>query len=200
MNERTAATLALISALLITIGIFSALKYFQGRSPDDAQATDLGSVAPFTLTDAFEAPFSAASLEGDIYVAHFFFTSCPGPCPIMVAHVADLAKAFSAEERLHFVSISVDPETDTFERLQAYGKMYEANFDRWHFLRGPIEEIRAIADDVYKVGQGETASEHSTRFILVDGNANIRGYFMGTDDTEVARMRDAITALLKEAA
>ncbi|MBI3118821.1 MAG: SCO family protein [Candidatus Hydrogenedentes bacterium] len=156
----------------------------------------LGQAPKIALTSQEDASFDSALLADKVWIADFFFTSCAGPCPIMSAAISKIQLAFPTEQRLHFVSISVDPETDTPERLRAYGEKYAANFERWHFLTGPIEEISRLAVDGFKVGSVDQPIIHSTRFILVDQQGQIRGYYTGTDDLEVLEMERAIQQLL----
>lgn len=166
-------------------------------SPAREPLMELGPAPQIRLTNQDDAPFESAALGGKVWIADFFFTSCGGPCPIMTASMAQVQQAFPEEAGLHLVSISVDPDTDTPERLRSYGEKYGAEFERWHFLTGPIEHIQELAVKGFKVGSVEDPVIHSTRFILVDQHGQIRGYYTGTDKEDVERLTADIRQLLE---
>jgi protein SCO1/2 len=155
-------------------------------------------VIPFSLTSESGETITQESLRGQIWVAMFFFTSCAGPCPIMTASLADVARQVDPAAPVRFVSITVDPETDTPERLRQYGERYGADFKRWHFLTGPIDAINKLALEGFKLGSLDEPIMHSDRLVLVDAAGNIRGYFPGTETEGVARLVAAIATLRKE--
>lgn len=152
----------------------------------------------FTLFDSTDEVFDEGALEGKIWVAYFFFTSCAGPCPRMTAAMAELAADYAGEEDIHYVAYSVDPDTDTPERLAAYAARYDADTTRWHFLTGPEQEIQRIAVEGFKVGSVDNPVIHSERFALVDRAGDIRGYFDGTDAEAQAELRTVLDAMLEE--
>ncbi len=158
----------------------------------------LGQVSDFELTAATGQPFRAGRMAGKVWVADFIFTSCAGICPIMTGEMAELHRAFDGEDRVEFVSISVDPQTDTPEILAEYGERYGADPNRWHFLTGAIEDIHPLATQTFKVGALDDPLIHSPHFILVDGTGAIRGYYIGTDTEDVARLAGDIAELLAE--
>ena len=181
--------------------LIAMLLYLAIHTPDqvipDEVLPVLYPVPAFTLTDSLGNDFSRDALNGKIWVADFFFTSCAGPCPVMSTAISKLAKSFADSDNIQFVSVTVDPDTDVPERLHAYGKQYGANFDQWHFLTGPIEKINSLARDGFKLGNGGQPTLHTERFILVDTQGNVRAYFNGTDPTDVAKLKLAINALLE---
>jgi protein SCO1/2 len=189
---RSARVFWLLLALFLVVDMFFILLIFWGRQD---RGEVLGQAPSFTLVNQAGEEFSSDSLKGKIYVADFFFTSCAGPCPVMNANVARLQRSFAGRDDVHFVSVSVDPETDTPERLRAYGEKLGADFSRWHFLTGDMEEIQRIAVEGFKVGSVDDPVIHSTRLILVDGEGNIRGYFSGIADEEVAELETSIDGM-----
>ena len=158
----------------------------------------LGRVTDFELTAATGQPFLAGQMAGKVWVVDFIFTSCAGICPVMTGAMADLHRSFDGEDRVEFVSISVDPETDTPEVLSRYGERYGADPERWHFRTGDIEDLHAISVQIFKVGALDEPINHSSRFILIDRSGSIRGYYVGTDSEDVARLAGDITELLAE--
>jgi cytochrome oxidase Cu insertion factor (SCO1/SenC/PrrC family) len=109
--------------------------------------------------------------------------------------MARLAREFETDDRIRFVSISVDPETDTPQRLAEYAGRYGADPLRWKFLTGPVETINDLAQNQFLLGFGGEPVQHSSRFVLVDGDADILGFFDGTDPQSVAELRDTLAEL-----
>jgi protein SCO1/2 len=161
----------------------------------------LGMVPDFTLTDQQGAAFSsAAHLAKKIWVADFIFTNCPGPCPRMSSQMHQVQSALSADDRVRFISFTVDPARDTPAVLSDYGKHFEAIPGKWTFLTGAPADLQKLGKDAFKLNDVDGGLEHSTRFALVDGEGRIRGYYssleLGAIDNLIADAR----RLLKEAA
>ncbi len=193
--------IARVLAPIFLVGA-AALLFFFRMQPEAARSAAPGlpvlyAVPEFSLQDESGAVFTKAETAGKIWVIDFFFTSCPGPCPIMSAAFANLAAGLPRAD-VHFVSVTVDPGTDTPERLRAYGERYGADFSRWHFLTGPIEAINTLAEDGFKLGSAEQPIFHSTRFVLVDRAGWIRAYYTGIEPEDVAKLKKDIEGLLKE--
>jgi protein SCO1/2 len=145
--------------------------------------------------------------DGKIYVANFIFTTCPTICPKMTTQMSLLQYKLDdpAFDVVKMVSYSVNPEYDTPEILKAYGKANEADFNRWSFYTGDKQAIYELGVKGYLVSAQEDVLApggflHSEKFILVDWNRNIRGYYDGTDVNDVSRLEDDIKILLKEKA
>lgn len=143
--------------------------------------------------------------DGKIYVANFIFTTCPTICPKMTTQMSLMQYKLDdpAFDEVKFVSYTVNPETDTPEVLKAYGLKNEANFDRWSFFTGEKQLIYELGVKGYLVSAQEDVLApggflHSEKFILIDWNRNIRGFYDGTDVNEVSRLVDDIKILLKE--
>ncbi|MEW5975277.1 MAG: SCO family protein [Acidobacteriota bacterium] len=151
----------------------------------------------FVLTERSGRPLGLRDLSGKVWIADFIFTSCPGPCPRMSASMAALQKELGDAPDLRFVSISVDPDTDTPEVLAGYANRYGARPDRWFFLTGSKQDIHTLAKDGFLVGGIENVMEHSTRFILVDRTGGIRGYYDSQDQEAVAALRADTLNLLR---
>jgi protein SCO1/2 len=146
----------------------------------------LGQLPEFSLTAASGAPFGSADLAGQVYVTSFFFTRCPSICPRLTAAMGRLQQRYDEEgvEGVHLVSISVDPDYDRPERLREYGTAHGVDTARWTLLTGELEDIRQLVLEGFRTPLGEPDPSgnlvdiaHSTRFVLVDGSGNIRGYY-----------------------
>lgn len=159
----------------------------------DASAPD--KAPAFSMTDSTGAAFSSESLKGRIWVAYFFFTSCTGPCPIMNRQMAEIAREFADTPGVEFVGFSVDPAVDTPERLAEYGKQFDVDPAKWHMLTGPLEEVSRVGVAL-KVGAADQPIFHSTRFILIDKQGAVHGYYTGTEADGVAKLKREMRALL----
>jgi protein SCO1/2 len=161
----------------------------------------LGTVPAFALTDQTGHPFGTRDLQGKVWVADFIFTACQGSCPLLTQKMALVAKrARQLGPELHLVSLTVDPERDTPERLAEYAARYGANPHKWSFLTGPMTAIQAAVVDGFKVGMGrEKVGDfweifHGEHLVLVDRQLGIRGYFPATAEG-IDRLMDALGAI-----
>jgi protein SCO1 len=159
-------------------------------------------IPDFTLTERSGAPFDSASLKGKVWVADFFFASCPGTCPALNARMAELHKTFAGEDRVRFVSITTDPQNDTPAILQEYAARFKADA-RWFFLTGEKDAIWKLSRDGFKLAVAESPGErepitHSTRLALIDKNGVARGFYEGVGEEGTARLVQDIRRLLAE--
>ena len=155
----------------------------------------MGRVTDFQLQDQSGATMKLADMDDKVWVVDFIFTSCAGVCLKMSRSMSGLQRDFAGIEEVHFVSITVDPERDSPEVLATYAKKYEANHDQWHFLTGSIEDIKKLSIEGFLMGFGDEMINHSSRFILVDREGNLRGFYTGTEPEEVDRLRTDIETL-----
>lgn len=154
------------------------------------QPAVLGDSPDFTLTDQRGAGFGKRDLDGQLWVADFVFTRCASMCPRLTARMAELQEELRADplwQELRLVSFSVDPEYDRPGVLAEYADRNGADPERWVFLTGGREEIWALSKDGFKLAVGEdpgNADEplfHSGKFVLVDRDGRIRGYYDALD-------------------
>ena len=157
-----------------------------------------GQIPRFELTDETGRPFDGKSLEGKVWVADFIFTSCSGPCPRMSSLMRQVQQAAGAMPNVKLVSFTVDPEHDTPPALAQYAARYHAQAERWHFLTGPREALDRLTRDAFKLGNVDGQLMHSTRLVLLDGQARIRGYYGTSEDSPVAQLVRDIKRVLAE--
>jgi protein SCO1/2 len=157
-----------------------------------------GTVPEFQLTAQTSQPFNSRSLNGNIWVADFIFTNCAGPCPRMTSQMKTVQRATENSPNVRFVSISIDPKRDTPEVLAAYAGKFHADTNRWVFLTGPRDTIQHLSRNVFMLGDVDDTLQHSTRFVLVDGHSNIRGFYATSDPASIPKLIDDIKSLLKE--
>ena len=168
-----------------------------------------GSVPQFSLIEKDRREVALSDLKGKIWVVNFIYTNCPDTCPIQSAQMRQLQEDFQSEKDLRLVSITVDPARDTPEVLSEYAKRFGADPARWFFLTGKKETIYKLAQEGFHLGAVELPHEkkpesgathtHSPRFVVVDREAQIRGYYVSTDAEAMKRLpRDLIILLRGE--
>jgi protein SCO1/2 len=163
---------------------------------------ELGHVPDFALTDQNGNAFSSNALRGKVWVADFIFTTCNGPCPRLSAQMRHLQNALTKKpetlKSVRLLSITVDPRHDDPPALREYAERFRADTRIWSFLTGPEESILKLSVDTFHINTAADPLEHSTRFILVDGKARIRGYYESTDATTLDQLPRDIDVLRKE--
>ena len=157
-----------------------------------------GKVNNFRLLDTQAREFTLKNLRDKVWVADFMFTTCGGICPVMTKNMAALHRSFLPIDSVEMVSISVNPENDSPAVLAGFARKYHANPTKWHFLTGSREEIKQLAVKSFKVGSVDEPIFHSDRFVLVDREGNIRGYYEGTQQKSINTLFKDIAALIKE--
>lgn len=163
-----------------------------------AKLPSYGSVPDFFLTDQSGARFdSGSTLDGHVWVADFMFTSCPGPCPRMSKQMSEVQAALQGTDA-RMISLTVDPQHDTPPVLQEYARFYHASPGVWFFLTGDVDTLRHLDRDVFKLGDIDGTLDHSTRFVLVDRNSEVRGFYLTSDADAIPRVIADAKALLKE--
>lgn len=180
------AGLMLATALTMTSALV-----LRARAP---KVPVLGSVPEFALVDHQKRPIGLSELRGRVWVADFIFTSCGSICPVMTAHMGRLRPRLPEGTRL--VSFTVDPEHDTPEVLAAYGERHGAG-PEWSFVTGSQKALYELAGAGFKLPveispEGDPRFDgpfvHSQRFVLVDAEGRIRGYYDSNDPQDLERL------------
>lgn len=151
------------------------------------------------------------SLDGKIIIADFFFTRCPTICPGMTQNMKRLAESIHNGQRvgdrtnheIHFISFSIDPERDSLERLRYWANRFQINPETWWLLTGEKKFIYDLAINEMKLGlvDGENVDTnfvHSDKFVLIDGQRQVRGYYSGLDPDALARLQRDVVLLTLE--
>lgn len=180
---------------------------------------DLGTLPPWQMTDQTGQPVGDTTLAGKPWVANFLFTSCPSSCPPLARATERLQERVRAWQPkdgaplARIVSISVDPETDTPERLTEWGRDYHNDPRLWLLATGDYAKMEKLVVEgfmqpiIRKDRQpGQPAPEtptpidtaHGLRFVLVDGRGHIRGLFE-QDDAGLAKLDAALHMLAEDA-
>lgn len=160
-------------------------------------------IPSFRLENQLSNLVSEEYFDDNITVVNFFFTTCPTICPDMTSELLRVQSSFPDNSRVKILSISIDPTYDRPDVLASYAKLHGAEEDQWNFVTGdknsifelvrcgfilPVQERIDGADDIL----------HSDRFILVDSQRRIRGYYSGTDREDVDRLITEMKILIQE--
>ena len=157
----------------------------------------------FKLEDQYGITITPDSLQNQILVVDFFFSSCPTICKDLLRNMRRVNEKFRTETRLRLLSHTVDPDYDTQAVLFAYAQQAGAQGRNWLFLRGEEEVIYHLAQKAYLSHvQADTTAPggylHSGHIILMDANKRIRGVYDGTNDSQLALLLKDIQVLLEE--
>ncbi|MGL4596519.1 MAG: SCO family protein [Bacteroidia bacterium] len=138
-----------------------------------------------------------------ITVVDFFFSTCQGICPKMTTQMERVYNQFKGNEKVKFLSHTVDPETDSVATLAAYARLHKAELPQWHFVTGDKVQLYQLARESYLIDdtQGDGGKEdfvHSQNFALIDPNGNIRGIYDGLNKEQIDQLMLDVDALLLE--
>ncbi len=241
-----------------------ALWYWQQSQPRAGgerpleQLGNFGTVPDFTLIEQSGRPITRQDLQGLVWAANFFYTSCPDTCPLQSARMARLQRDFADDRDVRLVSISVDPEHDTPDVLQDYAQRFGAAPERWLFLTGDKAAVYRLAQEGFHLsavdpgaappqapeaappqepsgpqshlrspsraahsltlwpfrallhrvfmphlawahaGTEHKTPLHSSRFVVVDRQARIRGYYHSDEEAALRRLRRDVLTVLRE--
>ena len=164
-----------------------------------------GSVPEFTLTERDGSVVSLQQLRGKIWVADFIYTNCTDTCPLQSAMMANLQQQYAMNPDFQLVSFTVDPERDTPQALTTYAAKFQANGKHWYFLTGQRDRIVRLVEEGFHLAVGTFPSNtdpagvigHSPRFVLVDKDTRIRGYYDSRESEAFVRLKNDIDSLVK---
>lgn len=157
-------------------------------------------ISDFNLLNQNGIEVSHNNYDNKIYVADFFFTTCPSICPIMTGNMAYLQNEIQNND-IMFASFSVTPEIDSVEVLKKYALEKGVNDKRWNLMTGDRKDIYDLARKSYLVVKDnpETGSHdmiHTENFVLVDKERRIRGFYDGTNIEDMNKIISDIKILL----
>jgi protein SCO1 len=194
------------TVLLLMILIVPSVAYLvlttAGESAGD---TIYHSIPEFEFLDQNGQAFGSKDLKDKIYVANFFFTSCPSICPAMQTLMKKVQDTddFKKLNDFKLVSFTVDPDNDTSEKLKEFAERVGADEGRWYFLTGDRQKIYDLAYEGFMANtmEDETADGgflHSDMILLIDRDKHVRGIYEGTSLKDVKRLIDEIKVLVAE--
>lgn len=200
-----------ISFIILIFGIYAVPKIIDKLNGNDLVV--IGAAPKFELTDQNNKKISNTNFNGKVYVAEFFFSTCPSICPIMNRNMVSIQNEFFGNPNFGIASITINPQNDTPEVLKKHAKELGATSLNWHFLTGDKDYIYTIANKGFNIFAGENGKvnggfEHSGLFALIDKNGKIRCrkdeqgnpivYYDGLDKKGVNAIKEDIKLLLEE--
>jgi len=171
-----------------------------GKSVTDSVAHQ---IPDFAFVDQYADTVTAKTLAGKIYVADFFFTSCPTICPKMKVQLKRVFEKYKGNPEVMLLSHSIDPRHDTVPVLKEFASNLGITGQQWLFVTGDRDKIYDIGQNSYMVTAQEDSSVpggvvHSGAFILVDKDRHIRGIYDGTTEAGVDKLMKDMDRLLAE--
>ncbi len=200
--EPTAASAVpyfLALAVLLAM-LYGGFKWWQVRQHEQThgQAITAAALGPplteFELTERSGRPFRSADMRGSVWVAAYFFTTCPGSCIRLNENIQFMHNLPELNE-VTWVNITCDPDTDTLEALRDYAGRWQADAERWLFCRADLDYTQRVAGGMklflsYK--------GHQDRVVVIDKAGKIRGMFDATSKSDCQRLRTMLLECLQE--
>jgi protein SCO1/2 len=182
----------------------------QVLSVGSRQPPAYGSVPDFSFIERSGQRVERVEFLGRIWVVDLIYTRCPDTCPLQSAEMARLQAELANEADIRLVSITIDPTRDTPRVLSRYAKRFRADRKQWLFLTGEKTAIYRFAREGLRLPVIDPRSRardarservtllHSSRFVLVDRKARIRGYYESRDMESLRQLREDVKALLRK--
>lgn len=141
-----------------------------------------------------------AVLSQHIYVADFFFTSCPSICPRVIKEMMKINERFKDEPMVKLVSFTIDPKRDDVARLKLYADNLGIDQSKWYFLTGDKDAVLDLANTffvpAFEDKDAPGGFDHSGKIILVDKEGHVRSFSEGTDPGTTPKLLDDIQTLV----
>jgi protein SCO1 len=162
-----------------------------------------GAVPDFSLVERSGKRVNLRDLRGKVWVADFIYTTCKDTCPLQSAEMSKLQDEWGATPDLKLVSFSVDPDRDTPQVLSSYALNFTADANRWLFLTGDKDQISRLIQEGFRLsaapvtesGSKDQVILHSPRFVLIDKETEIRGYYDSRDGEALGRLKKDVLTL-----
>jgi protein SCO1/2 len=162
-------------------------------------------VQPFEFLNQDGQRVTDKDMEGKVYVAEFFFTTCPGICPRMNNNMRTVYDRFKDEKDFRILSYTCDPERDSVAQLKKYSDSMKVNTTKWVFLTGRKDSLYALARNSYtiddpanNVNSIDDQFLHSQLWALVNKRGEVKKIYDGLKPSEVGEMMKQIKKLLNE--
>ncbi|MEO7033528.1 MAG: SCO family protein [Polyangiaceae bacterium] len=180
LRHALSATVVLLALTGVAIAHFNEPR--KNPKPSNTPAVSEPSLGAFSFTDQRGKPVDKSSLNGHVWIADFVFTTCTSACPLITSRFVTLQRRLT-DERLRFVSFSVDPERDTESTLAQYAARWASTESRWQLLRTEQAGLNAVLSGL-RVGLDREQGEiiHTSRLFLVDARGTLVGSYDSADD------------------
>jgi protein SCO1 len=171
----------------------------------DVKLPVVNKVQPFSFTNQDGQTTTERNVEGKVYVAEYFFTTCPSICPMLNTNMKKVYEEYKDEPGFMILSHTVDPETDNVARLKWYADSMHVNTQRWVFLTGRKDSLYQTARNSYLLDDPQNNLQnineqflHTQFFALVDRAGKVRKIYDGLKKAEIEELKKDIKRLLKE--
>tara|TARA_B000000460_G_scaffold243339_1_gene212140 strand:- start:307 stop:996 length:690 start_codon:yes stop_codon:yes gene_type:complete len=186
--------------------------HLERKKSNEEVLVTIGKVPSFKFINQDSDTITNQNYLGKVYVAEFFFTTCPSICPVMNQNMGKIEKEFLGENNFGIASFTINPIYDTPSVLKEYAQKYEMTHPNWNLLTGEQEEIYKLANEGFNLYVGEASEveggfEHSGFFALIDSEGNIRSrkdangnpiiYYDGLEEETIKMLIEDIQKLLK---
>ncbi len=200
----------LIVTPLVAFGIYhwyeknkQRLPIYGGMEQDELVKEKQHTVSSFIFTNQQNKKISDAYVKNKVWVANYFFTHCTSICPKMTNNLKLVQQVFSKDDAIKILSFTVDPERDSVQRLHEYATLYNVDGLKWQLLTGAKKDLYRFARNDLKIvataGDGDPDDFiHSEKLVLMDRMQRIRGYYDGTEKTQVEQLIKDINRLKNE--
>jgi protein SCO1/2 len=192
--------------VLLFLGFYFALTRFVPGF-GEPELPVLSYVPHFAFSNQAGKTITEKDLDGKVYVAEYFFTTCKGICPKLNTNMKKLAEDYSRESDFRILSYTVDPETDSVGRMKHYSDSLGADPARWWFLTGRKDSLYHLARSGYLLDDPKNNAMnideqflHTQFLALVDKGGRVRKIYDGLKKDELDELEKDITILLKEKA
>ncbi|MCG8327279.1 MAG: SCO family protein [Chitinophagales bacterium] len=174
---------------------------YLGNHQIQGKDTIYHTITEFAFTNQDSNTVTNGTFKDKAYIADFFFTSCPTICPKVTKQMLRLYDKYEADDRILFLSHTIDTKRDTVGRLRHYANNLGVSSKKWHFVTGDKDEIYEIADDYMSIATEDPDApggfDHSGWLLLIDGQGRIRSFADGTDEEKVNRLMQDIDWMLE---
>jgi protein SCO1/2 len=202
------------STLLLVVAMNAAaesLPYYNSKEftphwiePNSAELENFHQIPAFSFMDQDGQNVTEKNFENKIYVAGFFFSTCPGICPMIRSKLSKVQETFLDDSDVKIIQHSIRPSTDTIEILKAYADQHDIKSGKWHLVTGNKDAIYKLAKTSYfasdDLGNIQNTDDflHTESILLIDQNRHIRGIYNGLNSASMAYLIADIKTLKAE--
>jgi protein SCO1/2 len=204
MRKINSIWLFVMTVVLLPVTVFGVVAWYQNNY---VQLPVFGEknhkIDDFNMINQDGEKISIKNWENKIVVADFFFTHCASICPKMTINLKKVQQAFTDDEGVFINSFTVDPERDSSNRLRTYATQFGISNVNWNLLTSDKKQIYRLARKSFLVvaTDGDGGPDdfiHSEKLVLIDTEKKIRGFYNGTDPSEVNQLIKDIGKLKRE--
>ena len=159
-------------------------------------------IPPFEFLNQDSVVISDKNFDDKIYIANFFFTHCPSICPTMQRNLLSVYNKFQNDDRVSFLSHSIDFKYDSPSVLKSYAEKLGVTDTRWQFVTGSKKDIYGISEKYLVYSKEDSTApggyDHQGFLVLIDKQKRIRGAYDGTVQEQVQQLIVDLDILLNE--